>query len=420
MLSRHPFRTVLVAALVIVCVASACSDKNNTANGGNATAATNPACMGPPIRFTSIASLTGPLTFPSIVTEAKNATAAALKAVNNECALGRPLDVVLCDDKSDPNQATECGREAKSNGSLALFGSSGQFDQGTTAAGLPGVLTGGGTIFDLTNPQSFSSSSPLNLVLGASSAAAANNVKNALIVSLDTAATRTFVGIAQQVAQGVGIHLDTLFFPPDTTDFAPIAAQISERKPDALGLIVTSVVPFMNALAAEGISPNQLPTFTAVTLMPPEVLQQLGSKADGMYLLTQQAPPSDSDDPGIQQMLKELKDAGFPANGDDLSPASTGAWSSIHTLVDILKKLPPSDLATLDSAKVVSAMQNAGPINRPEVAPFDFTQVAFSDVPSLAAFRLYSRDAMVVRVKNGKYERVSDFSDVTKPFKLDN
>ena len=107
--------------------------------------------------------------------------------------------------------------------------------------------------------------------------------------------------------------------------------------------------------------------------MPPEVLKQLGSKADGVYLLTQQAPPSDKDNPGIQQMLKELKDAGFPSNGDELSPAGTGAWANVHTLVDILKKLPPSEIATLDSAKLVDAMAKAGPINRPEIAPFDFT-----------------------------------------------
>ena len=59
---------------------------------------------------------------------------------------------------------------------------------------------------------------------------------------------------------------------------------------------------------------------SAVTLMPPNVLDQLGSKANGMYLLTQQAPPSDEDNTGVQQMLKELKDAGFKADGDDAEP----------------------------------------------------------------------------------------------------
>lgn len=241
------------------------------------------------------------------------------------------------------------------------------------------------------------------------------------MVSIDTAATRAFVQTSQQVAQGQNVKLDSLFIPPDTTDFAPVAAQIAERKPSALGLILTTqMVPFFNALADENISPHDIPTFTAVTLMAPEVLHQLRSKADGVYLLTQQAPPSDRDNPGIQQLLKELKDAGFNDNGDDMSPAVTSAWSTVHALVDILKKLPPSEIASLDSAKLVDAMAKAGPINRPEIAPFDFTANAFPDIASLSGFRIYTRDAMVMRVEDGKYVRVSPFSDATKPFKLEN
>ena len=421
MSARHPFRTTAVAVFIaVVFIAAGCSDKSNTASGGG-TAASNPNCNGTPLKFTSIGTLSGPLSFPSLTTEAQNGTTAALKAVNNECALGRPIDVVVCDDKSDPNEATRCGREAHDDGSLALFGSSGSFDGGTSAANLPGVLTAGGSVFDLTDPRSFPISSPLTLVVGGTSTAAAVGVKDALMVSIDTGATRAFVGTAQQVAQGLNVKLDTLFIPPDTTDFAPVAAQIAERKPSALGLILTTqMAPFFNALADEQISPHDIPTFTAVTLMAPEVLHQLGDKADGVYLLTQQAPPSDKDNPGIQQMLKELKDAGFNANGDELSPAATGAWSNVHTLVDILKKLPPADIASLDSTKLVDAMAKAGPINRPEIAPFDFTANAFPDIASLSGFRLYTRQAMVMRVEDGKYVRVSAFGDATKPFKLEN
>ena len=77
-------------------------------------------CAGKPLQFTSILNLTGPLSIPSISTETKHATAAALKAVNSQCVLGRPIAVDLCDDKSDPNAAEQCGLEAKRNGSLAM------------------------------------------------------------------------------------------------------------------------------------------------------------------------------------------------------------------------------------------------------------------------------------------------------------
>jgi ABC-type branched-subunit amino acid transport system substrate-binding protein len=411
----------LVAALVVLaCVTTGCSKSNSNSPGASA-ASSNPNCTGAPLKFTSIATLSGPLTFPSLLTEARNAGDAALKAVNAECALGRPIQITICDDKGDPNEATKCGRTAHDDGSIALFGSSGSYDGGTSAANLPGILTGGGSVFDLTDPRSFSISSPLTLVVGSSATAAAAGVKDALVISIDSSVTRTFVQTSQQIADGMNIKLDALFIPADTTDFAPVAAQIAERKPSALGLILTTqMVPFFNALAAEGITAHDMPVFTAVTLMAPEVLKQLGSKAEGVYLLTGQAPPSDKDNPGIQQMLKELEDYGYPADGDKLSPASTAAWANPHALVDILKKLPASEIASLDSSKIVDAMAKAGPINRPEIAPFDFTAPQFPDVPSLASFRIFTRQAMVVQVEGGKYKRVTAFADTTKPFKLEN
>ncbi len=381
-------------------------------------AGTDPSCTGKPLKFTAIVSLTGPLSIPSVSTETKNATAAALKAVNSQCALGRPIAVDLCDDKSDPNTAEQCGLEAKSNGSLALFGSSGAFTNGTSAAQLPGVLTAGGTVFDLLNPDSFSSSSGLTLVLGGAGVAAGLHKKENLLVVVDTSATETFAADAQKVAQGVGVKVQTLFVPPTTTDYAPIAAQVGQANPESVGIILTDPVPFLNALASDGITAKKVPILTAVTLIPPNVLHQLGSVADGMYLLTQQAPPSDTSNPGIQQMLKQLKEAGFPANPNNLSPASTAAWSNVQTLVEILEKLPKSEIATLTSTELVDAMKNAGPIDRPEEAPFDFSTLAFPGIKSLAGFRIFSRDAMLVRVENGHYVSVSGFSDVTKPFKL--
>jgi ABC-type branched-subunit amino acid transport system substrate-binding protein len=418
MSDRRALRRVSLAALVVVSFLAAGCSSSGQQSGGNNSPTTNPHCTGKPLQFTSIVSLTGPLSIPSLSTETKNATTAALQAVNAQCALGRPIAIDLCDDKSDPNQAQQCGLEAKSNGSLALLGSSGMFDTGTTAAQLPGVLTAGGTVFDLTNPKSFSSTSGLTLVVGGGGVVAGLGKHENVFVVVDTAAARAFVGIADKVAAQEGVKVDLLFVPADTTDYAPIAAQVSEKKPQTISVVLPNAVPFVNALAQEGITPKTVPMLSAVTLMPPNVLHQLGSKADGMYLLTQQAPPSDSSNTGVQQMLKELKDAGFDANAADLSPASTGAWSNVHALVDILEKLPHSEIATLDSTQLVNAMETAGPIDRPEVAPFDFSKHAFPEISSLAAFRVFSRDAMIVRVEGGKYQRVSEFSDATKPFKL--
>ena len=49
---------------------------------------------------------------------------------------------------------------------------------------------------------------------------------------------------------------------------------------------------------------------TAVTLMPPNVLHELGSVANGMYLLTQQAPPSDTSNAGITADAEGIEEGG--------------------------------------------------------------------------------------------------------------
>lgn len=417
---RSPSVRILAVVAVVAMIAAACSssdDGSSTKAASGSTTTTVP-CPGDPIRLTAILSLTGPLSVPSASQGIQDGTDVALKAVNGTCQLGRPLAVDICDDQGSPNGATKCGREAASNGSLALFGSTGSFDTGTSAANLPGVLGAGASVFDLTNPRAFSAISALTLVVGGASASAAAGAKKALMVAIDVSITRTFMGTAVDVAKDLGVRLDVLWVPPETTDWAPIAAQVSERKPQAIGVALPLMVPFINALANEGITPKDVPIQTAVTLMPPEQIKQLGSKADGIYLVTQVAPPSDGSNPGVKQMQKEFEAAGVALDPKAGSPAVVTAWSNVHIFADLVGKLPKQEIATLDSAKLVDVFKNAPPVSRPEYAPFDFSKNAYPDIAALSGLRLYSRQAMVVRVQDGKYVPVTPFGDATKPFKI--
>ena len=415
---NSPGRSVGAVALAAALVAG-CGGGTKTADPGAAAPTSTVPCTGTPLRLTTITGLTGPVAFPSLAAELQDAYKAAQQSVNSTCELGRPLDIVVCDDKSDPNQATKCGRDAAGDGSLALFGNSGLYDTGTTAANLPSVLTSASTNFDLTNERSYPVISGLNLIMGAASAAKAAKADQMLMVAFDTGPSRTFVALGQAIANQVGVKMDVQWVPPDTTDFAPVAAQIAQQKPKAIATILQKTVPFMNALDAEGISPKETPIMTAINFFPLEAADQLGSKADGLYLLSQAAPPSDEDNPGIKQMLTELKAAGVDKDAKKLSPATTIAWASVHILADALKGMPKAEIASLDSAKLVEIMGKLGPVNRPELTPFDFTKPAYAEIPPLAKMRLFSRQAMVLRVQDGAYETVSPFGDATKPFKLE-
>lgn len=409
----------LVLAAVIAVIAAGCSSGggDSSSSAGGSTSTTVP-CAGDPIKLTTIISLSGPLVVDSASQGLRDGTEAALKAVNGTCQLGRPVDIDICDDKSSPNGATKCGREAASNGSLALFGSTGSYATGTTAANLPGILGGGASVFDLTNPKAFAPISALTLVVGGASASSAAGAKKALMVAIDSSLTRTFMGTAVDVAHEIGVDMDVLWVPPETTDWAPVAAQVAERKPQAIGVALPSMVPFINALNAEGITPSDVPIQTAVTLLPPEQIKQLGSKADNIYLVTQVVPPSDTNNPGVKQMEKEFKAAGVKLDPGQGSPAVVTAWSNVHIFADIVGTLPKEQISSLNSNTLVDVFKKAAPVDRPEYAPFDFSKNAYPDIAALSTLRLYSRVAMVLKVKDGAYKSVTPFGDATKPFKL--
>ena len=411
-------RILVVLAVVSMLAAGCGSGGGSSKSSAGGTTTTTVPCPGKPIKLTSILSLSGPLVVGSATQGTRDGTEVALKAVNGTCQLGRPLEIDMCDDKSSPNGATRCGREAASNGSLALFGSTGSYDTGTTAANLPGILGAGASVFDLTNPKSFAPISALTLVVGGASASSAAGAKKALMVAIDSSITRTFMGTAVDVAKDLGVAMDVLWVPPETTDWAPVAAQVAERDPQAIGVALPSMVPFINALDAEGITPSDVPIQTAVTLLPPEQIDQLGAKANGIYLVTQVTPATDTENAGVKQMLKEFDAAGVKVDPGQSSPAVVTAWANVHIFADVVGKLPKQQIASLDSNALVDVFKNAPPVSRPEYASFDFSKNAYPDIAALSTLRLFSRQAMVLRVEDGAYKSVTPFGDATKPFKL--
>lgn len=403
--------------------ATAPADTTGTTDASDApvvTAAPEPVeCTGDPIKLTAIGTQSGPLAFPSVARDFDEGLTAALTAVNSTCEAGRPIDVTICDDKSDPNESTACGRAAQSDGSLAIFGAVGNLDGGVTTAGLPGVLAGGAGQWDLTNPMSYPSGTAVTLILGSISAAAAAGAETYLMVAFDSPVTQFLVSQVQALAAQLGVEMESLFFPPDTTDFAPIAAQVATRDPDSIGIIVTSVIPFINAMDAEGISPLDTPMFTAVGLIPPDVIQELGSKVDGFYLISGNVPAQDTENPGIQQMLAEYEAAGIDTPVADIGAGAVDIWSKVHILAGALSALEPAELESLDSQGLVDAVLALGRVDRPEYAPFDLNAPAFPENPALSTMRIFSREALAVRVENGTYVAVSPFGDVTVPFEMD-
>jgi ABC-type branched-subunit amino acid transport system substrate-binding protein len=407
--------------MALLLVAAACGDEDDGAESEGSPDTEDPAveCSGEPIKLGSLVNESGPLAFGTLAEEAQLGIDAALQAVNGECTLGRPIEVDPCDERSDANESTACGREAAENGTLAWIARTGLFSNGVDTAELPGVYANGSSVWELTNPQALSSQSVISQLLACATFPIAAGYDDVLFVSAESPEAQGSMATIQSMVAELGGSADSLFYPPETTDFAPVAAQVQERDPASICLVANEMVPMVNALADVGITPDSFPIVSGAVLVPPHILEELGDAAEGMILVSQLVSPSETDNPGIADMLDELEAAGIDAEDSPVSTETVYYWSSIHTLVDALSELTPEQIETLDSATLQEAVAAYTPVERPEVAPYDFTEPAFKDTEALAAFRIFNRNALAVKVEDGGLVQVTDFVDVESPPELD-
>jgi ABC-type branched-subunit amino acid transport system substrate-binding protein len=422
-------RLLAIATAVLGLVAAACGDGKiggARASGSDAAASVTTVsdagaagevdtadCPGEPLKFTTIAALTSQLGNNGDRT--RIGTEAGVEAVNRECALGRPIEVEFCDDTGDVNQNLECGRQARSNGSLALLSFIGSFDDGATASGLPAIYTWGTSAFELTSEDAYSSISGVAVGISGVTAAKAKGADDFLLVLPDSPALQFAATQVEQVADIIGIDVEVVYFPADTTDYAPIAAQIAERDTDAVGLLPIQPVVMINALAAAGITPENRVITTASVVMTPEVVQELGDALNGLIVVSPTVPPTDTGNPGIAEFRDDLEAAGFDPDDPDIDFNTVVSWSNVKKLEEALSHLDPEEIASLDSQALVDAVV-ANPVERPEAAPYDFRGNAIPELPDLATFRIFTRSVAILEMHDGQYDVLSDdFVDILEP-----
>jgi ABC-type branched-subunit amino acid transport system substrate-binding protein len=408
-------RSALLVTLALV--ASACGGdddvQSDDAAPSTTTADVAASCPGDPIKVTSIQALTGPLAITGPA--ADMGFKAAVQAVNSECALGRPIEVNVCDDESDVNASIACGREAKDGGSLAIVGSVGSYDDGANAAGLPAVYLNGTSAFELTSENAYSSASGLMLAMSAISAAKAQGAEKFLMVFPDVAALQFASTQMEKLAEIVGVEYDVVFFPSDTTDFAPLAAQITERDPDALGLVPLNAVPFVNAITSEGITTEDRLLCYPSGIFSAEQLDELGDVMNGACFVSQTMPPTETGNDGVAEFREDMEAAGYDPDDPEVEFASVTAWSTVKRLEAALLTLDPDAIAALDSSALLDAVV-ANPIERSETAQYDFRDHQLPEFPEMEAFRIFTRHVAILQLNDEVYTPLTDgFVDVTEP-----
>jgi ABC-type branched-subunit amino acid transport system substrate-binding protein len=391
------------------------SSKGGT-NGTSGTTANSKPCPGAPLKFTSIIALSGPLGFGGDRT--RTGIEAAVDGVNRTCALGRPLQVTICDDQDDTNANLACGRKAGSDGSLAILGSIGSFDDGVTASKLPAIFVNGTSPFELTNKNAYSSVNGLALGISATSAIKARGKTSATLVLPDTP-TFQFAGqLIVKMATLLKVKVDPIYYPQDTTDFAPVAAQISQADDEAVGMLPLNPVVVVNALAQEGITPENHDMVVPGGVIRPESLKELGAAANGMLVVSEAMPPTETSNKGIAEFRADMEADGKNPDDPNVDFSTVTSWSNVKKLEGALLAAGRSVIASLDSKSVVDAVVNH-PVDRPEMAAYDFRRNAIPEAPDLAGFRVFTRTVAVLQIENGKYKVLSNgFIDILKPPEL--
>ena len=403
----------VITAFALSVAACAGSSKGGGTNGASSTTAPAKPCPGAPLKFTSIIALSGPLGAGG--DRSRTGIEAAVDGVNRTCALGRPLQVTICDDKDDTNANLACGRKAGSDGSLAILGYIGSFDGGVTASKLPAIFVNGTSPFELTNKNAYSSVNGIALGISGTSAIKARGKKSSTLMLPDTP-TLQFAGqLIVKMAALLKVKVDPIYYPQDTTDFAPVAAQISQANDEAVGMLPLNPVVVVNALAQEGITPDNHDLVVPGGVITPETLKELGDAANGILVVSEAMPPTETANKGIAEFRADMKADGKNPDDPNVDFGTVTAWSNVKKLEGALLAAGPSVIKSLDSKSVVDAVVNH-PVDRPEMAAYDFRRNAIPEVPDLAAFRVFTRTVAVLQIEDGKYNVLSNgFIDILKP-----
>ena len=408
--ARWRLGAVACALALAAAGCSSSSSKSSTSDGssggGTANAAANSKCTGDPIKFGIIATITGDTIVQGTPDIPRGAQAAAA-ALTSSCELGRPVTIVTCDAKDNPNQAAVCGRKMVSEKVVAYMGEDANgatWFPITAAAKIPEIGGNGLDSVQVSSPYWFPLTGNVHdaSAYATVAASAMNKPADVAVVPLDNPGTEFFVGFFKAQTLGLGGKFAGSFPVPATTvDMSQIAAQIKNSGANAVFPIVSGdqFKGLVTQMQAQGMSLKNNVVINLGSSVDCKFLSQAGSDANGLWLVDTAWPVAwDTNNAGAKQYLSELKAAKLPSGSCDVSEFGLQAWSAVHIMADMLK-----GSTTMDAATLLDKLNHSGPFTRPELpGTIDFSKNAFPNDPVLSKLRIFSKQFFVSRIVNGK------------------
>jgi branched-chain amino acid transport system substrate-binding protein len=347
---------IFAAALIAVAAAVA------------AAAGTSGSATLPPIKFGIVAPAEGS---PIINGEAGLAAVrAGVAALNKRGGLGgRKVELVYCNDKTDPNLAAACGRQlvdakvAAEIGGVSIFGDA--LNAVLAANKIPQI---GNTAFgaaELNAPNEYILGSTAPGYLVATGFAAAKGWKIALLGADNPTASGLYSLIEASAKQAGAEIVSKTLVPPTAPDLAPLTAAALSGKPDMILELLgqQQEQQFLAALAQTGN--NTVRVMAASTVNPFLNAASGGDAIQNRRLSFSNFLPFSSKNAVIQQFKSELAAAYNRGKGDkwaDLrqqGPTTISQWLGLWVIEQMVKNgqlkanniTPETITAALNKAK---------------------------------------------------------------------
>ncbi|MGW5973487.1 ABC transporter substrate-binding protein [Streptomyces sp. NPDC055186] len=358
-----------------------------------------------PIKIMTIGSFESPV---YSVPWLKTAVTAAVERVNDEGGIdGRTVELLTCNDKFDPNEATACAQRAVSEKVVAVVGplspNIGPIAAVMEQARIPVVGPGGADgQNEATSPVSYPiNATPVGMGVGAGKLAVERGGPNVVVIGGDNETARAGAEWAERGVEEAGGKATMIYAPIGSADYSTVAAKAVGLDPDAVSLQGSGadagrIATALRAAGYEGV-------ITGISSMvTPGVLKILGPDAKNIVLTSRGHAASDTSNPEIAQFNKAMKAADPKANIDDIG---LNGWLAVKLFAAVAE-----GNEITDGASVIEALDGIEePVGLGGAYP-DYRGV--QDPPPLKEYpRVASFEVGTSAVENGRIVPDGDFFD---------
>jgi ABC-type branched-subunit amino acid transport system substrate-binding protein len=387
---------LLCATAVLGALAGCGSSSNGKSSAGSSSTASS-APKGKPIVIGVINDATRPDGLSAAyIPQAAEVRAEAINAAGG--IKGRPVKVVACDTKGDPNTATACARTMVSDGAVAVVGMvtiyEAQIFPVLEQAGIPAVGTIPVSSVGLTAKDSFAfTPGIIATFLGGPGLLAQLGAKSPSLV-YPSNIPNTSAALVK--IWGVGVGSAKIKSGPiagyalGTTNFNAAAVKAVGGGADGTFAFGSgpSQGPLIKAIQQQN-SKLQIATLTETLTV--KTLEYLGARADGVASVSFLSPAT-SDVPGVKMFNADVDKYQKDMNRTETAIMS---WMGVWTLERLFKDMP-----TIDRPSVMAAMSKLTDFDEGGIVPPTTTTKKATDYPGMD--RVYNATVVYSKVKDGK------------------